>query len=844
MILCILVCTTILLPCQAQELSSQSIVTKRQTPGYFQLAYKQTATPLYINTTDFPVVQIAAKALASDIEQVTGNMPEIVNSPPLMTDHVVLIGTLGKNPFIDKLADSKKLNVESIRGAWESFVIATVSDPMPGVRKGLVIAGSDRRGTAYGVFTLSEAMGVSPWIWWADVTSRRHKSLFVRPGDYRQGPPSVKYRGIFINDEDWGLQEWAEKNFENGPSEVRDIGPKTYAKVFELLLRLKANYLWPAMHPSTKPFNFYQENKIVADRYAIVMGSSHAEPMLRNNVGEWPHDQVKMWNPITNLPGILNYWEQRVRENGHYENIYTVGMRGIHDSGMPGGGTISEKRNRLEKIIELQREMLAKYVSPDTSLVPQIFCPYKETLELYQAGMNLPDDITIVWPDDNFGYIRQLPNVSERKRSGGHGVYYHISYWGRPHDYLWLESTSPSLIWHEMTKAYESGAQQLWILNVGDIKPLEAGMTMFLRLAWNIKSYGPKVQQEFLRDFYAEQFGKGHADAIGKLKDEYFRLCAIRRPEHMGFNSVYPNTPAQNSYWSHAPENDEALKILQRWIKHAQRAEMYANKIPAELRDAYFQLIEYPSLAGAAMAEKMIMAEKARLTGLNDLVQRTEAAQKRIEELTETYNAQNDGKWRWIMDHQPRRLPVFDLPPLSNKATATAIPSTSQNVGQIFEINPSKFAKSHDRNGVGWRIIDGIGPRGSAISVLPQRGSPRLRTPKEIREQAPVAEYIVRTANAREVEVVIEALPTHRLTPAHEVIVAVSVNDGEPVVVSFEQGGDDEDDPIWQRNILRNAMDGKVKLHLPKGISKLKLWAADPSIVIQWITLGDLGTRI
>ena len=832
----IVVCATLLwsITCPAQE--APLVVTDHQVAGSFRLAQKQTVAPLYTDAADFPVVQIAAEALASDIELVTGIRPKIGNGAPEPAAYAVLIGTLGKSDLVDKLVAAKKLDVTGLRDAWESFVVATVSNPFPGVKQALVIAGSDRRGTAYGVFTLSEAIGVSPWHWWADVNPRCRAALFVRPGVYRQGPPDVKYRGIFINDEDWGLQEWAEKNYEAGAGEAKDIGPKTYAKVFELLLRLKSNYIWPAMHDTTKPFNFYPENKVVADRYAIVMGSSHAEPMLRNNVGEWPHDEANKWSPVTNLSGILDYWERRVRENGRYENVYTVGMRGIHDSGMPGGGTLNEKRERLERIIDLQREMLARNVNPNPATVPQIFVPYKEVLEIYKSGMTLPDDVTVVWPDDNFGYLRQLPDARERLRSGGHGVYYHISYWGRPHDYLWLESTAPALIWEEMTKAYELGARRLWVVNVGDIKPIEAGMTLFLRMAWNVKRYGPNVQRRFLRDFYTEQFGREHADEISGIKDEYFRLCAVRRPEHMGFNRTYPNTPVQDSYWSHAPRGGESSRLLVRWKELARRAEVFSAQLPVNLRDAYFQLVEYPARAGAAMAEKTILAEKARLTGSAEMARASEAALRRIEQLTERYNAQNRGKWRGMMDHRPRRLPVFDLPPAIPQAQQT-VAKVSPPEGEVVEIDPTQFARMQNRDGVEWRVIEGLGRHGSAIVLLPQRDVATPRSSRDVRTRAPVVEYTVQSRYAGEVEVIVEALPTHPFTSTHETLAAVSINDAEPTFVRFDQGKDDENDPTWQANVLRNAMSGKVRLRVPGRSYKLKLWAADPSVVVQRIKL-------
>jgi hypothetical protein len=293
----------------------------------------------------------------------------------------------------------------------------------------------------------------------------------------------------------------------------------------------------------------------------------------------------------------------------------------------------------------------------------------------------------------------------------------------------------------------------------------------------------------------------------------------------------------QNSYWSHAPENDEAAQLLERWLNLARRAEAVADKLPRESRDAYFQLVEYPARAGAAMAEKMILAEKARLTGSEEFVRRAEAALRQIEQLTERYNAQGGGKWRGIMDSRPRRLKVFDMAPTTRQATAAVVTPAPQRAGQVFDIDATKFARLRDRDGAGWRVIGGLGSRCGAIAALPQRDTPTLRSPQEIRRRAPVAEYTVKTDYAGEVEVIVEAAPTHPLTPAHEILAAVSVNGGAPVVVHFEQGKDDEDDPTWQANVLRSAMFGRVKLRVPGGTYKLRLWAADPSVVIQRITL-------
>ena len=792
------------------------------------------AATIVVDPAEAEVVRIAATLFAEDVGRVTGVKPSVIaGAAPSKTDKpLVLIGTLGQSAPIEELIRRGKLDPAAIEGKWESFLITTVSDPLPGVPSALVIAGSDRRGTAFGVFEVSAAIGVSPWVWWSDVTPRRQETLVFAAGTFTQGPPSVKYRGIFLNDEDWGLQPWAAKTFE---PETGDIGPKTYAKIFELLLRLKANLCWPAMHDSTKPFNAFPENKVVADRYAIVMGSSHAEPMLRNNVGEWPRDQGAKWNPVTNLPAILDYWEQRVRENGRYENVYTVGMRGIHDNAMPGGGTLLEKRERLEEIIELQRGMLAKHVDADPSRVPQIFCPYKEVLDIYREDLNLPDDITIVWPDDNLGYVRQLPDARERARSGGHGIYYHLSYWGRPHDYLWLDSTAPALVWHEMTKAYALGAQRLWIANVGDLKSIETGMTFFLQLAWNIDRYGVDAQRVFLRDFYREQFGPEHADEIAALRDEYYRLCSIRRPEHMGFNSVYPNTPVQNSDWS--PEFSSGF--LERWRDIDRRAQALASKLPESSRDAYFQLVEYPARGGAAMAEKILLAEKARRTGSEADAAEANTAFERIQQLTDHYNAVGNGKWTGIMSYRPRQLPVFDMPPTTAQPESAKAKDATASTTAGVTIDLAQFKQERLEQGAGWRMVEGLGPHGRALAVLPHRDTPTRLSPAEIQAHSPMVEFQINVATAGDVEVVIDALPTHPLTPEHQTVLAVSIDDDAPVLVHFDQGTDDEHDPTWQRNVLRNKMSGRVTLRAPAGPCSLKLWAADCGVVVQQMRVNS-----
>ncbi|HLA96435.1 MAG TPA: glycosyl hydrolase 115 family protein, partial [Pyrinomonadaceae bacterium] len=531
-LVCLFLCSGIF----AQPVS----LKKTYKNGDIAIVNRSFTAEIFISEIDAKVVKIAAKDLAADIERITGKLP-VVSTKTKTSNSAILIGTLGSSPLIESLIRKGSVDVSRIRGKRESFIIATIANPLPGVRNGLVIIGSDRCGTAFGIYELSQRIGVSPWYWWADVNPEIKKNLFISKGTFVSKEPSVKYRGIFLNDEDWGLQPWAAKTFE---PETGDIGPKTYAKIFELLLRLKANTLWPAMHEVTRPFNSITASRQVADDYGIVMGSSHAEPMLRNNVGEWKGNKDD-YNFVTNPQGVTDYWDKRVKENGAFENIYTIGMRGIHDSPILGTKSQAERIPLLEQIFSVQRGLLAKYVRPDVENIPQIFCPYKEVLTDYRAGLKVPDDVTIVFPDDNFGYIRQFPSIEEQKRKGGFGVYYHISYLGRPLSYLWLNSTPPSLIWQEMSKAYENGMRQFWIVNVGDIKPAEIGMEFFLSMAYDTDRWTLQTQYDYLREWTNREFGSEHSVEIAEILDQYYRLGFQRKPEQLQWH--LPTEPQRTS---------------------------------------------------------------------------------------------------------------------------------------------------------------------------------------------------------------------------------------------------------------------------------------------------------
>lgn len=633
----------------------------------FVISSPQNTADIVFHSNEKEFVHTAVDLFANDVWMVSEQKPEVTSNSD--SPFQVKVGTLGLNPEFDRECATNGISIDSLKGKWEAYVVKAIQK---GHKHFLYVVGSQPRGTAYGLMELSQHIGISPWYWWDDVHPQKQETLTL-PGDLSlQDGPKVQFRGIFINDEDWGLQPWAAKTFE---PEIGDIGPKTYAKVFELLLRLKANAIWPAMHACTRAFFTYPDDIKMADKYGIFIGSSHAEPMLRNNVDEWHRWEPTKgkrgaWNFDTNPDQLKEYWRERVDSTLNHDVIYTIGMRGVHDSGMPGGKTLEDKVQILDRVFDAQRKILGEENGKkDVSQIPQIFCPYKEVLTLYRMGAKVPDYAAIMWADDNHGYIRQLSDSAERQRSGGAGVYYHISYWGRPHDYLWMESTPASLIWEEMHKAYETNAKRFWIVNVGDIKANEIGMNFFLNVAWNPDQYSPDNIQSYYHHFAEKQFGAKYANEIGDLLKKYFQLGFSRKPEHMGWNKVYPNRPIQDPALSLFSDGDEVQKRIDAYDKLEKKAEKIYVKLPDRLKDAFFELVAYKVIGASNMNKKLLYAYKSRVYAKQGRVvanQNADMAKQAFEKIkseTEKYNLGIvGGKWNHIISWQPRKLPVFDMP--------------------------------------------------------------------------------------------------------------------------------------------------------------------------------------
>ncbi len=617
-------------------IGQQQYVETAYSEGDFRLAQKDSLAVLYVDSADWPGVVRAANDLQADIARVTNRTPEITNDQNCLGKSVVIIGTLGKSRIIDQLIKNGKLDAKQITGKWESFIIEVVPQPMPGVDNALIIAGSDKRGTIYGIYDLSEQIGVSPWYWWADVPVEKKDSLFIKAGVYVQGPPAVKYRGIFLNDEAPCLTGWVKEKF-------GDYNSKFYTKVFELLLRLKANYLWPAMWNNA--FNEDDPNNPrLADEYGIVMGTSHQEPMLRAQK-EWDRRHKEHWNYYTDANALREFWREGIRRNKNHESIITIGLRGANDTPLVPNGTVAQCMGFLEEIVNVQRKIIAEEINPDVTKVPQLWCLYKEVQEYYEKGLRVPDDVTLLWADDNWGNVRRLPTEEERKRTGGVGIYYHFDYHGGPRSYEWLDSIQITKIWEQMNLAHEYGANRIWIVNVGDLKPLEFPIEFFMTFARDPQRWPKEKISEYTRLWAKREFGPKYAEDIADIMSRYTKYHARRKAE-----LLEPTTYSITNY-------READTVSADFNAITTKAEQISKNLPENARDAFFQLVLYPTKALAQVIDLYIVAGKNKLyagqkrAGTNDLAAKARELFKADAKLSLYYNRQMaNGKWNHMMD--------------------------------------------------------------------------------------------------------------------------------------------------------------------------------------------------
>ena len=706
----------------------------------------------------------------------------------------IIVGTVGKSPLLKAVS----ADVSALIGKKQAFLLQVLPDGK------LLVAGSDSHGTAYGIMELSRLIGVSPWEWWADVTPEK-KISFVLPAEYQTlQSPSVEYRGIFINDEDWGLMPWSSQTYE--PSDVKGhIGPKTNARIFELLLRLRANTYWPAMHECTLPFFLTEGNRKVAEEYGIFIGSSHCEPMVCSAAGEWRRRGQGDYDYVNNSASVYKFWEDRVKEVAQQGNIYTLGMRGVHDGQMQGAKTVAEQKAVLERVLKDQRGLLQKYVNKDVTTIPQAFIPYKEVLDIYNAGLQVPDDVTLIWCDDNYGYIRHFPTAEERARKGGNGIYYHVSYWGRPHDYLWLGTFSPYLLHQQMKLAYDRGIQKMWVLNVGDIKPAEYQIELFLDMAWNIDEVNEIGVTAHLKSWLEREFGSNCAEELLPAMEAHYQLSYIRKPEFMG-NTREEERDPKYKVIKDLPWSEQTIsERLRSYTVLSDVVERIESNIPADRQDAYFQLVKYPVQAAAQMNRKILTAQFARHSKAD--WRQSDAAFDSIASLTQQYNSLQNGKWNRMMDFQPRKLPVFKR---VEHTSATEPMMTDRKMLCKWNAMECTYGKPVPYEGWGYeRKAAGIRKGSSLTFAFDDYGKDS-------------------------VEVEIRLLPSHPLDEK-QLRFAISVDEAVPQTVSYETKGRSEE---WKENVLRNQAIRKVTLPINKQAShKLVITALDEGVVLDQVIL-------
>lgn len=614
----------------AQALPTASWTREQAAPGALPLIEAGRVLPIYVAAQDWPGVRRAAADVQADFERVSGHKPLLGEAPVGAQRTAVIAGTLGKSPLIDELVARGKLDGAALRGRWEGFVIQIVEQPMPGVARALVIAGSDKRGTIYGLYELSQQIGVSPWAWWADVPVRKHAQLYAQAGLRVVDAPTVQYRGIFLNDEEPALGGWVRDHYGK-------FDHRFYGKLFELILRLRGNFLWPAMWQAT----FFADDPLngpTADEYGVVIGTSHHEPLMRAH-HEWDSARMGPWDYRRNEATLRKYWSGGLAQSRGTERVFTVGMRGDGDEAMSAANDIP----LLERIVADQRQLIQ--AEPDAATAPQVWALYKEVQGYYEQGMRVPDDVTLLWSDDNWGHLRRLPTAAERTRAGGAGIYYHLDYVGGPRNYKWLNVTPLPKIWEQMRLASEAGASKMWIVNVGDLKPMEVPTEFFLSMAWRPAEWPAERMDNYLRQWAAREFGPQHADEIAAMVALYAKYNSRRHPELLS-----PETYSLLNY-------REAETVSGDYQRLAERAQALYQQLPTEQRDAFFELVLHPIQACAivnelyhAVALNRLYARQGRVEA-NAMAQSARALFAADAALTRRYNRElAGGKWNHMME--------------------------------------------------------------------------------------------------------------------------------------------------------------------------------------------------
>lgn len=798
-----------------------------------------------------PVVKIAADMFVSDMKLSTGmSAEEGANGKT----RILIYQMNGAKKSVVKKLRKLGIDTDELMAKMDAFCVAE--------RNGKIYAiGNNGRGTAYALLELSRMAGVSPWVWWGDNVPETKEQLSIEKGFTTIQSPSVERRGIFINDEDWSTLVWSHQSFE--PSDYKmgavkgkrlmQIGVQTYKRIFQLLLRLRGNMIWPAMHEGTVPFYQVEGAMAMADNCGIIVGTSHCEPMMRNNTTEWSVDERGRFNYLTNKEQVQDYWVSRLKEAGRNENVYTIGMRGIHDGDMEGPKNLEEKTYWLQKVIDDQREMLRQYVAQDVESIAQAFVPYKEVLQIYENGLRVPEDVTLIWCDDNYGYMTRLPNEDQQARKGGSGVYYHLSYWGRPHDYLWLTCTQPGLIYQEMSEAYRHGARKQWIANVHDVKMAGYDLELFLDLAWNYSFFLPNQLTQHLHQWLCREFGKEVGDALLPVMKDFYQLTAMRKPEFMGWNQVELDkkiynrgmSPVQDTEFSFTEFGGEAERYMERYDALQHEVERIGQMIRPALKDAFFSAIQYKIDAAANMAKKQLEAQRARSLALkyasitratyarSDSFKRaiymaeaiSQDAYNRILKNDQRFNEMKSGKWNKLVTSNPRNLLVFQAPTLPDTLS-------EKRVQELLELHAQQQHTLHplDMDGAIAKNADQFDESIAQLTPVQMLGHSMNAVPLPKDEWV---SYGFKTEKEGDYALRIALIPTQALDKG-DIRFSVSIDGGEEWVFSLKEPYRSEQ---WKLNVLRGQTVRTIKAQLSAGKHEVVVKALDEHIILDQIML-------
>lgn len=723
---------------------SMEIVSERATSNidFPIVGTNHVGASIRYDQADWKGVIRAIGDLQNDINSVTGVKPKLLTSEAL-SDCEIVVGTLGKSKLIDQLVKAQKLDVKELAGKWESFVIATIDNPQPGTKKCLVIAGSDKRGTIYGIYELSQQLGVSPWYWWTDVPAKQRPSAYVLAGRYASQEPKVKYRGIFINDENPSLQRWARTKFGGMNSQM-------YGHMYELILRLRGNCLWPGMwgmYYEHKPLipvlkdeqgqylgNSFNEddpeNPRMADEYGIVVGTSHHEPMQRSQQ-EWIRNKANYgngeWNYVTNKKGIQKFFREGIENTKNYESLITMGMRGDDDKPMVDAGSAEANFRIVEGIMADQRKIIADVAGKSASNLQQVWTLYSEVLDYFDQGMKVPDDVIIVLCDNNWGDVRRLPELGGKKHPGGYGMYYHVAYYGAPRASKWLNITQIQQMWEQLHLTYEYGVDKIWMLNVGDLKPNEYPLDFFMNMAWNPEVFNVNNLESYSQKFCAQQFGEAHAAEAARILNTYCKYASRVFPEMLDSKTFNLET-------------GEFKLAKSEFLELEARALRQFLTLPSQYHDAYKQLVLYPVQAVANLYDmyyavamnRKLAAEKDRTA--NIWADRVEACFVRDSLLTYDYNRRmSNGKWNHMMDQPHIGYTTWHGPEFNKMPQVVRLaPNEAQQGGYIFSekngvvvMESEHYYSVQTNTQTQWTAIPDMGRTLSGMALMPYTQSPQ-----------------------------------------------------------------------------------------------------------------------